>query len=398
MILTSAHLSALLSVLPLALARPSRPLGLTEIENTAQKRDTPTPVVIWHGLGDRYDAAGLLSLKEDLESRPSLEGIFVHIVKIGIDGAADQKATFFGNANDQIALACEQLSALPQIADLTLNPGGKFDAIGFSQGGQLLRGVVERCGGKDGLEVRNLITLGSQHLGISALPPCPPGSSIFSPCRLMHLSLVHSSIYSSYAQNNIIPAQYFRNYNNREELAKYLNGSSFLADINNERFQDLAEDIDTGGESRNETYRDNLKRLNKLVLLRFSEDQTVVPSTSAHFTLPANSTNSNDSLGSDSYDPLPLEDLPLYREDYIGLRFINERGGLIRGVCSGAHMEIGKKCWERVVSFLGAQGEEGPQANLWEESERSPDEPFVNLGANPAVFGTDGQAQLILQS
>lgn len=53
--------------------------------------------------------------------------------------------------------------------DKTLNPSGRFDAIGFSQGGQLLRGVVERCGGEGGLNVRNLITLGSQHVSLHRL-------------------------------------------------------------------------------------------------------------------------------------------------------------------------------------------------------------------------------------
>lgn len=279
---------------------------------------------IWHGLGDRYDAPGLIDLKQDLESRPNLEGIFVHIVKIGMDGASDQsvslsptpssppfpsmnteevkeserrKATFFGNANQQIDSVCQQLRAIPEIMDESLNPSGRFDAIGFSQGGQLLRGVVERCGGKGGLKVRNLITLGSQHvstlytlllcillrinadllapldqMGISALPPCPPDSSIFSPCRLMHLSLVHSSIYSSYAQNNIVPAQYFRNYENSEELDKYLNGESFLRDLNNERVGDRQSlsQADTGSVERNQTYKENFERLNKLVLFRFS--------------------------------------------------------------------------------------------------------------------------------
>ncbi|GAA5962961.1 hypothetical protein JCM3765_006730 [Sporobolomyces pararoseus] len=385
---------AYLSALPFALALPS-PLQQFKLPSSehklASKRDPPVPVVIWHGLGDRYDAAGLLSLKEDLESRPELEGIFVHIVKIGSDGAADQKATFFGNANDQIALACEQLSALPEITDPSRNPGGKFDAIGFSQGGQLLRGVVERCGGEAGLNVRNLITLGSQHLGISALPPCPPSSSIFSPCRLMHLSLVHSSIYSAYAQNNIIPAQYFRNGDNPEELVKYLNGSSFLRDINNERIEDFTTDYTSGAEARNETYKTNLKRLNKLVLLRFSHDQTVVPPTSSHFTLPAPSNSTTPPLPG-FYDALPLEDLPLYQDDYIGLRSINERGDLIRGVCRGVHMEISKKCWERVVSFLGERGHRGPKQEDWEISDDVDGSEAVKLG--PEV---SGKAQLVLQ-
>lgn len=86
---------------------------------------------------------------------------------------------------------------------------------------------------------------------------------------------------------------------------------------------------------------------------------TVVPSTSAHFTLPSNTSNSSTSPTS-PYSPLPLEDLPLYRDDYIGLRSIDKRGGLIRGVCQGVHMEIDEQCWDSVVAYLGASGEDGP--------------------------------------
>lgn len=80
-----------------------------------------------------------------------------------------RQASFFGNANAHVQLACDQLLALEEITSPELNPSGKFDAIGFSQGGQLLRAVVERCGGEGGLNVRHLITVGSQHVS-SATP------------------------------------------------------------------------------------------------------------------------------------------------------------------------------------------------------------------------------------
>lgn len=77
-----------------------------------------------------------------------------------------RRATFFGCADDQVATVCAQLAALPDLTDRTRNPSRRFDAIGFSQGGQFLRAVVERCNGVGlgGVTVRNLITLGSQHV------------------------------------------------------------------------------------------------------------------------------------------------------------------------------------------------------------------------------------------
>ena len=43
-----------------------------------------------------------------------------------------------------------------------------FNAIGFSQGGQFLRAVAQRC--PQGMKV--LVTFGAQHQGIYGLPQC----------------------------------------------------------------------------------------------------------------------------------------------------------------------------------------------------------------------------------
>ncbi|BGP51327.1 hypothetical protein JCM10450v2_007265 [Rhodotorula kratochvilovae] len=304
----------------------------------------PVPIVIWHGLGDRFDAPGLLSLKEDLEQTPGLEGVFVHIVEVGEDGTSDQRATFFGSANAHVEHVCAQLAALPQIVDPLLNPSQQFDGLGFSQGGQLLRAVVERCGtvgagkGSEGARMRRLVTVGSQHMGISELSPCPPKSSPLSPCKLMHLSLVRSGIYTPWAQHNIVPAQYFRDPNRIDE---YLAQNDFLRDINNERVGDAqvgdeARGEEDGDEPRNATYKTNLAALDKLVLFRFSNDMTV-PGCYA--------------------TPLPWADLPLYSADYIGLRALHERGRVGRRVCEGVHMEIEEECWGAIVRvFTGGKG------------------------------------------
>ena len=88
---------------------------------------------------------------------------------------ARRRATFFGSANDHVAHVCAQLADLPQLVDPVLNPSGQFDALGFSQGGQLLRAVVERCGAvgrgvaSPGATMRRLVTVGSQHVRLAAL-------------------------------------------------------------------------------------------------------------------------------------------------------------------------------------------------------------------------------------
>jgi len=88
-----------------------------------------------------------------------------------------------------------------------------------------------------------------------------------------------------------------------------------------------------------------------------SEDKTIDPPTSAIFTL----VNQTDSL------PIPLDRLPLYRKDYIGLRALDKRGALDRDrVCLGEHMQIVRSgswstltlqdeaCWTMVLDELAS--------------------------------------------
>lgn len=63
--------------------------------------------------------------------------------------------------------------------------------------GQFLRAYVERYNSPP---VHNLITFGSQHMGVSDLPPCKPFDI---PCQLARRA-VRGGVYSEWAQNNVI--------------------------------------------------------------------------------------------------------------------------------------------------------------------------------------------------
>ncbi|CRK35719.1 hypothetical protein BN1723_018591, partial [Verticillium longisporum] len=87
--------------------------------------------------------------------------------KVGADPNADRSATFFGNVSTQLEQVCADIAADP-----ILSSAPAVDAIGFSQGGQFLRGYVERCNAPP---VRSLITYGSQHNGIVSFRACKDG-------------------------------------------------------------------------------------------------------------------------------------------------------------------------------------------------------------------------------
>lgn len=62
---------------------------------------------------------------------------------------------------------------------------------------------------------------------------------------------------------------------------------------------------------------------------------------------------SSDVLMLEERETVPLRDSQLYKEDWIGLKTLDERGGLEFGWCDGMHMQISLDkggCWDEAVS------------------------------------------------
>lgn len=176
---------------------------------------------------------------------------------------------------------CEQLAGIEKLQD-------GFDAVGFSQGGQILRAYIQRCNTPP---VKNLITIGAQHQGVSNFPGCPEDIPLLDfsvdkvdlelvQVNFPHLELSQTPfrdctwwqrmmkrrIYTDFVQNKSVQAQYFKDPLRMEE---YLEKSIFLADMNNER------------PLKNETFAKNLSSLTNLVLFMFEDDVQVVPKESS---------------------------------------------------------------------------------------------------------------------
>ncbi|KAF8626861.1 hypothetical protein AX15_004681 [Amanita polypyramis BW_CC] len=197
-------------------------------------------------------------------------------------------------------------------------------------GGQFLRAYVERYNQPP---VNNLITFGSQHMGISDVPLCSTYDFL---CQVARRA-VKGAVYGHWAQENLVQAQYFRDPSNYEA---YLSSNHFLASINNEVM-----------DQKNDTYAHNLSSLNKLVLVVFTEDKTVVPKESSLFgsEVVEEALLGGQAAISLSSTIVPMRMQRLYVEDWIGLRTLDERGGVVLENCEGAHMELGG-CWERIVA------------------------------------------------
>ncbi|KAF8972912.1 palmitoyl-protein thioesterase [Flammula alnicola] len=304
----------------------------------ALAQSAPRPLVLWHGLGDSHSSPGMLQFASRIkEMHP---GIFVHSIYIEEDLGKDRQAGFYGNANEQIEFVASQLSSIPELQ-------GGFDAIGLSQGGQFLRAYIERFNSPP---VNNLITFGSQHMGISDIPECKRYDVV---CQVARRT-AKQAVYGEWAQKNLIQAQYYRDPFNMEA---YLSANKFLTSVNNE--------VST---SRNDTYSRNLASVGKLVLVLFTEDKTVVPKESAWFGTEDIDEESEDVRMSGEQIPLmksrksdsergiiPMRLQPIYLENWIGLRELDERDAIVFETCEGEHMQMGD-CWEDLIlKFVGGQ-------------------------------------------
>lgn len=330
-----------------AFALPPRNVNLASLEITTQNKQhrlstpchstkkgdddaDPLPVIIWHGLGDSVNNDGLKDTADFIsEIHP---GTYVHLIN-PIGEGDDKSATFFGNVTQQIDLVCDTLSKDP-----ILSSAPAVDAVGFSQGGQFLRGYIERCNNPP---VRTLITFGSQHNGIAEFQRCKSATDFV--CHAANALLKSSTVWSDYVQSHLVPAQYYKPVG---ETDLYLNHSNFLADINNER------------PHKNELYKKRLSSLEKFVMVLFKDDVTVIPKESGWFA------SKNETSG----EVTLLKDRKIYKEDWIGLKTLDKKGGLVFEEVDGEHMQLKDKDLKRLFGkYFGPMKEKKSELREWFE-------------------------------
>ncbi|KAL3985647.1 Palmitoyl-protein thioesterase 1 [Acanthocheilonema viteae] len=260
----------------------------------------PTPIVLWHGMGDSCCNPLSLGRIEKL-LKANIPNVYIYSVMIGSNVVMDTEHGFFGNLNDQVAEVCQTIQN-----DEKLRNG--YNAIGFSQGAQFLRAVAQRCPIPS---MKNLISLGGQHQGVFGLPLCPAESYICDRVR----NLLEWGAYVDFVQNTVVQAQY---WHDPLDEATYRQSSIFLADINNER-------------NVNERYKENLLKLQNLVLVKFLNDTMVVPKESEWFEYYREN---------DTSKIIPLEKSKIYTENRLGLRELLESKRLHLLAFEGQHLQI----------------------------------------------------------
>lgn len=230
---------------------------------------------------------------------------YVKSLKIGKSFEQEIKNSFFMNINLQVDDVCQHISK-----DLKLANG--YNAIGFSQGAQFLRAVAQRCPNPPML---NLISIGGQHQGVFGMPRCLYSSHKW--CEYMRLVL-NKEAYAKWVQDTLVQAEY---WHDPIKESDYINGSNFLADINNERVF-------------NTNYRENLLKLKNFIMVMFTNDTMVIPKESEWFAFY--------SPGQDK-EIMPLEHSVLYLTDRLGLKVLEESRRLHFLSVPGNHLQFSEE-------------------------------------------------------
>lgn len=260
-----------------------------------------TPVVFWHGMGDT--AFGSINI-DRMALKRMYPNMTVLSVQIGNNSFEDELSSYFINVNYQVEEVCKEL-----LKNEYIRSHKAFNAVGFSQGGQFLRALIQRCPFREnGIKVKNFISLGGQHQGVFGLPRCL--STVF--CEYIR-HLLTTAVYDKNVQDHLVQAEYWHDPLREEE---YKSKNVFLADINNEN-------------QINEGYKESLLSLENMVLVQFLKDEMIVPRESSLFGFFASG---------QTKEIVPLEQSSLYLEDRLGLRQLDKTGRLHQMKIPGTHL------------------------------------------------------------
>ncbi len=253
------------------------------------------PVAIFHGLGDScLINPGMYSFSGKI-GKPL--GVYAKCIETG-GGPLDWITSFRHQAHK----ACENLKK-------DGNFDGDFSVIGLSQGSLIARYIIESCDMKG--RVKRYISIGGPQMGVGSFPQCTGGAI----CKVVD-KVVDTFVYFKLIQSVIGPAGYFKDINNYESYLQY---STFLSDLNNEK------------DEKNNEYKKRMEDLEKVVLIKFTEDTMIIPRETAWFEFYESGNGK---------EVVPLEESRFYKEDYIGVRKLNEEGRINFVGVKGNHLQF----------------------------------------------------------
>jgi palmitoyl-protein thioesterase len=262
----------------------------------ASTTTTYMPVVFLHGMGDAGSNPGMQSLCKTASTKyPGLYSVCSNVAN-GISSITTV-------LDKQIEEFTASVRADPKLAN-------GFTAVGLSQGNLVLRGYIERINNPP---VHKFISICGPHNGVGT---CPDNILYKLICPLWKIAPYAAPIAFS---------DYWKDVTDK---SKYLSKSRWLADINNEK------------SAKNSTYKANLMKLKKYVLVEALNDTMVVPHVS-------------ESHGfwqwGDNTKTVQLRDTDAYKGDWLGLKTMDENKQLDMFTYVGDHLRFSSQFWDNTI-------------------------------------------------
>jgi len=282
-----------------------------------------TPIVMMHGMGDfANNPMGMVPLRKRIAKEA---GAYVHSVelcskpdKLADCSTEDQSNGFLMTMDDQVDQFARVVRADPQLA-------GGFNAIGFSQGNTVIRGYIHRYNSPP---VKSFVSMHGVMMGVAGLPQCPTNvTGLGVICRTVDWIVGHDGAYSSFVQNRLAQANYYRD---PTDLATYRKNGHFLPYINNE----------VKGKE-NTTYTANFASLSKLVLVMAEDDTMVHPKESEHFGYFKDGSRT---------ELVAMRDAAWYQEDWFGLKTLDQAKKVDFYSTPGNHLRFTEEFLSKMVS------------------------------------------------
>lgn len=250
------------------------------------------PVAVFYGIAQNCEVFQLRNLVNQLKLHLGTDQVKCITIGNGFF------TSFLKSFNYQADEACRLIREDPMFQS-------DFAIVGISQGGLIGRSIIEKCNTKG--TVRRYISVASPQMGVAVVPKLNCGFI----CGLYN-RIVGNLIYTDFIQKNVGPSGY---YKDKDNYYNYINYSSFLADLNNER------------KEKNSQYKERMLKLEKMMLVMSAKDTIVFPKSSAWFEF-------YDRRGKEI---IPLKESEFYKQDFIGIRELDEQGKLYFVKLTGRH-------------------------------------------------------------
>jgi palmitoyl-protein thioesterase len=264
---------------------------------SAVHSEDATPVVLMHGMGDAGDNPGMQSLAATISELYPAK----YAVALSVAGGL---ASILEPMDQQLAEFTRAVQSDPKLR-------AGFDAVGLSQGNLLVRAYIERVNAPP---VRRFVSICGPMEGVGTCPVNPLYEAI---CPLWKLDKYRAHIAFS---------GYWKGVGSH---ADYLAQNTFLPDINNERPE------------KNATYRENMLKLEKVVLVQALHDTMLVPrETSQHGFWP---------WGKEYGGIVKMEASEGYKGDWIGLQTLDMSGRLLLRSFAGDHLRFSSQWWSQTI-------------------------------------------------